>query len=113
MSDNSYIHKLQRARTKAAVSTRIILMLIVISGLVYAGFYFEFAGFGEETCGAVACENTHSLTSWILAAIMIFASIIAVAAVVGGLFAFFKWTRRNRMDTLSLLLEENKKDAPK
>ena len=113
MSDNSYIHKLQRARGKAAISTRTILMITLISGMVGAGFYIEFGAFGDAACSAGACESTHSVTSWILAAVMVFAGIIALAAVVGVLFAFIKWTRRGRIDTLSRLLEDNDKDAPK
>jgi hypothetical protein len=106
MSDNQYIKKQQRARTRSFLTTRNIVSLMVMSVVIYAGFYFEYGTMDDGSCDG-ACESLHSLSTWVLAAGMIFASVIAAAAVVGALVAFIKWSRARKDDTLSTLIGED------
>jgi len=105
MSDNQYIKKLQRARKRPHLTLRILLGLILLSGMVAGGFYFEFGGLQDYDCTG-ACESTHSLNTWVLGIALLFAAIIAAAAVVGALIATIKWSSGRKNDTLSALLRE-------
>ena len=105
MTDNPYIKKLQRARGKAFITSRHIIMLIILSGAIYAGFYFEYGQIGDVACEG-ECESIHSLWAWVLGFFMIFAAVIAAAAVVGGLVAFFKWSRSGRSGPVEGLMHD-------
>jgi len=111
MSDNQYIKKLQRARGKSLVTTRNIILIIILSGAVYAGFYMEYGTIDDAACEGT-CENLHSLRSWVLGFLMIFATIIAAGALVGALVGFFKWSRKDSGGTLSGLVQGKKDDTP-
>lgn len=105
MSDNQYIKKLQRARKRPYLTLRILLGLIVLSGMIAGGFYFEFGSLQDYDCTGT-CESTHSLSTWVLGIAILFAGIIAAATVVGALVATIKWSSSRKNDTLSALLRE-------
>ena len=105
MSENQFIKKRQRARTRPFLTLRILLGLILLSGIVAGGFYFEFGGLQDQECVG-ACENTYSLSSWLLGIALLFGAIIACAAIVGGLVATLKWSSGRKSDTLSSLLHD-------
>jgi len=109
MSDNKYIQKRRRARNKSLITTRNILMLILLSVAVYAGFYFEYGVIDDGTCEG-ACENEYSLWAWVLGFFFIFAAIIAAGALGGGILAFLRWSRSRKGDTLSTLLNSSPDD---
>lgn len=109
MSENTFIKKRQKERARPFLTLRIILGLIFLSGIIWAGFYFEYGSIGNELCDG-DCENLHSLRASVLGFFMIFIGIIAAGAVVGGLFATLKWSRNKRNDTLSSLISEAQKD---
>lgn len=107
MSENSYIKKQQRVRNKPLLTTRNILTLVLLSLAVYAGFYFEYGIVDDGTCEGI-CENQYSLGAWVLGFLMIFAAVIAAGAVIGGIIAAVRWSRKQKDDTLSALLDDTK-----
>jgi len=108
MSDNQYIKKQQRARNKSLITTRHILILVLLSVAIYAGFYFEYGIIDDGTCEGT-CENLHTVRSWVLGFIIMFGVIIAAGALIGGLVSFLKWNRNRKGDTLSTLLDNQEK----
>ena len=77
---------------------------MLLSGIIYGGFYFEYGRIDDGTCEG-ACENIHSLWTWVFGFLIIFAVVITAGALVGGLMAFFKWSR-GTSGTLSALTGE-------
>jgi len=111
MSDNQYIKKQQRSRRKLFLTTRHIFLIMLLSAIIYGGFYFEYGMIDDGTCDGV-CESTHSLWTWVLGFFIIFAVVIAAGGLVGGLVAFLKWSRRND-GTLSTLTGDTPPAADK
>ena len=109
MSDNKYIQKRRRVRNKPLITTRNILMLILLSVAVYAGFYFEYGVIDDGTCKDV-CENEYSFWAWVIGFFFIFAAIIAAGALGGGVLAFLRWSRGRKDDTLSTFLNSSSDD---
>ena len=92
MSDNQYIKKQQRSRRKLFLTTRHIFLIMLLSAIIYGGFYFEYGTVDDGTCEG-ACESLHSLWAWVFGFLIIFAVVIAAGTLVGGLVAFIKWSR--------------------
>lgn len=109
MSDSHFIKKRQKARARTFLTVRIILGLVLLSGLIAAGFYLEYGGVGDAACTG-ECESQFSLTAWILGFFMIFLGVIAAGALVGGLFAILRWSRGRKDDTLSSFTGETPDD---
>jgi len=108
MSDNQYIKKQQRGRRKLFLTTRHILMIMLLSAIIYGGFYYEYGRglLSDGTCDG-ACESLYSLKTWVLGFLIMFSVVIAAGTLVGGLVAFLKWSRGSKGDTLSALTADN------
>jgi hypothetical protein len=106
MSDNQYIKRLQRARNKPILTVRNILLLIILSLAVYAGFYFEY---GMDDAGACdgPCENLYSIEAWVLAVAIIFGALIAVAAFVGVVVSLIRRGRKSSSGLNTIFNEDD------
>jgi len=102
MPENLFIQKRKKARNKPFLTSRVIFSLILLSLLIYAGFYFEFGRVGDALCDG-PCESTHSFGVWLAGGGILLASIIGLAFIVGVLVALIRRTQKSN-DTLSTLL---------
>jgi len=105
MSDNQYIKKQQRARGRALITTRNIILITLLSGAVYAGFYMEYGSINDAACQG-DCENLHGFWAWVLGFFIMFAVVISAGAAVGALLAFFKWSRRRGGASMADLIQD-------
>lgn len=69
----------------------------------------EFGAIDDGTCDG-DCENLHSLQASVLGFFIMFAIIIGAGALVGGLIALLRWSRKGRSDNLSSLMTDEPKD---
>ena len=104
MSENQYIKKRKRIRNRPFVTTKAILLLIVLSGFIYLGFYSEYGGVNDAACDG-ECESVYSLWTSVFAFILMFAAIIGAGALVGVLFA--KISRNRNAENISIYQQEN------
>ncbi len=93
MSNNVYINKQKRARSKPIFTTSRIAMLIALSALLFIGFYTEYGTIGDIACDG-ACESLYDIGTTIAAFGLMFTGIILVAAIIGVLIALMR--RRNK-----------------
>ncbi len=93
MSENEYLNKQKRLRDRPFITTKAVIMLIVLSGFIYLGFYSEYGGINDAECNG-PCESTYGIWPSVLAFIIIFIAIIAAGALVGSLFASLR-SKRN------------------
>lgn len=93
MSDNQYIKKRQRQRNRSFITTRSIITLIVISGLIYLGFYSEYGGVNDLGCDG-DCESEYGIGLTIFAFFLMFAAVIGLGALTG--IGLAKWNSRKK-----------------
>jgi hypothetical protein len=106
MSDNQYIKRLQRARSKPVFTLRNIIMLMILSVVIAGGFYLEYGGLDDGTCEG-PCESLYSLQTWGIAVAMIFGAVILAGSLIGIILSLIK---RSRGDALASLTDPENQD---
>lgn len=84
--------KRQRARQRDLFTLKNIFRIMLVSVLVFAGFMYFVQDPTTALCEG-GCESQHSLASQVLGFFFMFAGIILVAGLVGGLFAYLRHSR--------------------
>lgn len=108
MPDHIFREKRIRRRAGSFLTLRMILGLLVLSGVLAGVFYLEFGDVSDSVCEG-ACESMHSIGIWVLAGTITFVSIILIAAFIGTVFAAIKRKRNSTLDSLiSANTSENK-----
>ena len=106
MVEHIFVKKRQRRRTGNLLNTKNAIRLVVISLLTLGGFLYFVGDPTTRLCDG-GCESTHSLTSWVLGFVIMFAAIIAVASCIGAIFGFIRWQRSKSTRSFSSLIDEN------
>lgn len=109
MAEKLFIKKRQKDRRKHTFMTvKLILRLVVASVLLMLGVLYFFGDTGSDAC-VNGCEGQYSLTTWVLAFLMIFGVVIVLGGLTGALIAYM---RRNRSSgsLTSLISEEREQD---
>jgi len=92
MSEKVFIEKRKRSRSGAYVTTRQIIVLLVLAITVYGGFRFWVGNPYAALCGD-DCGSMHTLTTWILGFAILFGIVIVLAIIIGIFAALFRRTR--------------------
>ncbi|MCJ9428281.1 hypothetical protein [Kordiimonas marina] len=113
MSEKVFIEKRKRGRAGAIVTTRQIIVLLVLAITVYGGFRFWVGNPYAALCGD-DCGSMHSLTTWILGFAILFGIVLVLAAIVGILAALFRRSRSSAFtDRLDKAQKPPKEDGKK
>jgi hypothetical protein len=113
MVDHIFLKKRQKQRRRegSLFTNKNILRLIAVSAVMLGGFLY-FIGDPTTAICENGCENTHSVGTWVLGFLIIFGTIIGVAALFGSLLAIVKWSRGGSQSSFASLLDapEDKTD---
>lgn len=103
MVEHIFLKKRQRRRKDGFLTAKNIFRIMLVSVLTLAGFLY-FIGDPTTAICENGCESEFSPGIWMLGFLIIFGSIILLAALVGALLAIRRWADGSDSGAFSVLM---------
>ncbi len=100
MTEKRFINKRRRQRHKSFLTTRNLLMLILLSVTAYGAFALYVGDPGASTCVGGSCQSEYSIAAWVIAFAVLLGAMAVGGIVVGSIIAF---ARRGNRPSLSVI----------